>query len=173
MDQLTNRVRSVVAASEAYRRATAKAMGVGPTEANAVTLLFHEGPRTPSALAGLLGMASPSVTALVDRLEVAGMVTRRRHPRDRRSVLVELTAEGAETMTAGIAMFDSDIIEAIGSATPEQVSELDRLLTQITAELTVFASDQDTISAALAGHGVGDESATARVAGRPLNEPSA
>lgn len=35
-----------------------------------------------------------SITSIIDRLEAAGLVTRRRHPDDGRAVLAEITAEG-------------------------------------------------------------------------------
>ncbi len=37
-----------------------------------------------------------SVTSIVDRLEAAGLVSRRRHPTDGRTVLAEITARGSE-----------------------------------------------------------------------------
>lgn len=39
-----------------------------------------------------------SVTSIVDRLEAAGLVVRRRHPRDGRAVLAEITPAGREVV---------------------------------------------------------------------------
>lgn len=44
-----------------------------------------------------------SVTSIVDRLEAAGLVTRRKHPTDGRTVLAEITASGSERVEAATA----------------------------------------------------------------------
>ncbi|ABG04248.1 transcriptional regulator, MarR family [Rubrobacter xylanophilus DSM 9941] len=49
---------------------------------------------SPNQVAPLLGTDTAGVTRLLDRLEGKGLVRRRRHPSDRRSVVIELTREG-------------------------------------------------------------------------------
>jgi DNA-binding MarR family transcriptional regulator len=61
--------------------------------------LADRGPSPQKALADALGVTARNVTGLVDGLEAGGYVTRERHPEDRRSVLVTLTAQGAEWAT--------------------------------------------------------------------------
>jgi len=53
---------------------------------------------TPKDLAAFSGLAPASVTALVDRLERKGVVSRKPHPDDRRKVLIELDMSGAEEL---------------------------------------------------------------------------
>lgn len=84
------------AASSAVRvqEAAACSAGVNPTDLQAVELLLREGPLTPGDLAERLGLtAGGAVTALVDRLQKARLATRRRHPKDRRKVVVAARAE--------------------------------------------------------------------------------
>lgn len=50
-------------------------------------------PIGPSAIAAQLGMTGASVTALVDRLEVVGHLSRRPDPHDRRRIVLEVGAE--------------------------------------------------------------------------------
>ncbi len=52
------------------------------------------GPLSQSELTAALRLERSSVTRLVDRLEARGWVERARHPEDRRSVLLRLTADG-------------------------------------------------------------------------------
>lgn len=52
------------------------------------------GPLIMRDLAGALGMTARNITAIVDALEAAGFVARRRHPTDRRATLIELTDAG-------------------------------------------------------------------------------
>ncbi len=74
-----------------------------------------------------LQVHATSVTSLVDRLESAGLVVRRRHPEDGRAVLAEITDAGRELVeraTDGLvaARF------ALTALTPEQLRELSGLL---------------------------------------------
>ena len=62
--------------------------GLGPNDFQAYMLLRIEGPMTPGEIAQCLRLATGSVTALIDRLEARGLVTRAPHPADRRKVVV-------------------------------------------------------------------------------------
>lgn len=61
---------------------------LNPSDFQAYLLLRIEGPMTPGEIAQCLRLATGSVTALLDRLEARGLVTRDRHPEDRRKVIV-------------------------------------------------------------------------------------
>ncbi|HWN34087.1 MAG TPA: MarR family transcriptional regulator [Pseudonocardia sp.] len=141
MRQLANQVRAVMIAADTYRRAMAAALGVGVTEVSALGEIREDGPLTPSELARRLGLTSPSVTSLLDRLEAAGLVVRRRHPADRRSVLVELTGVGDELLVAAFEQFSEDVAAAVRSASPEHVRELGELLGGVAGALRARAGD--------------------------------
>jgi len=149
MDQLALRVRQLVEAIESYRRTTADVLGVGMSGTNALAELWFHGPSTPTSLADRVGLTSPSVTALVDRLEAAGMVARRRHPADRRSVIIELTHTGSATLQTAVGLVSDRISAAVEQETPERVEELQRMLEQIAASLRSGAEDRSGIAAAL------------------------
>ena len=57
-------------------------------------------PLEPGVIGERLLITSGSVTSLVDTLEKAGYVERRRHPDDRRKVLVEVTEQGSALVDA-------------------------------------------------------------------------
>ncbi len=152
MQQVTRQVLSLVRAIEECRRALATALGIGATEANALAELSFNGARTPSDLAERLGLASPSVTALVDRLEHAGLVVRRRHPVDRRSVFIEMTPTGAAMMHIMIDLVGNRIAAGVGSAKPEQRRELDDLLAAIVVRVRARVADRESIAAGMARH---------------------
>jgi DNA-binding MarR family transcriptional regulator len=59
---------------------------------------ISEGPRRITELAELEGLAQPTVTLLVGRLEERGWVTRKRDPDDRRAVLVSHTPSGLSAL---------------------------------------------------------------------------
>jgi predicted transcriptional regulator len=50
-------------------------------------------PITPGQLAGLTGLTTGAITGIVDRLEDAGFVRRKRDPKDRRRVIIELNLD--------------------------------------------------------------------------------
>ena len=68
-----------------------------------------------------------SVTSIVDRLQAAGHVVRRRHPDDGRAVLAEITDSGREVVEAATA----DLVGArfaLADVEPERLRELSELL---------------------------------------------
>jgi DNA-binding MarR family transcriptional regulator len=80
-------------ASARHRAAMSRRLGLSESEMLAVAHLAQHGRLSPSALGQLLDLSSGGITALVQRLEGAGHLVRRRHPTDGRSVLVELSDE--------------------------------------------------------------------------------
>jgi DNA-binding MarR family transcriptional regulator len=68
-----------------------------------------------------------SVTSIVDRLEAAGLVVRRRHPDDGRGVLAEITDSGRELVERATAeLVGADF--GLGALDDERLGELSRLL---------------------------------------------
>jgi DNA-binding MarR family transcriptional regulator len=64
-----------------------------------------------------------SVTSIVDRLEAAGHVVRRRHPEDGRTVLAEITASGRSVVEAATA----DLVSARFALADTPVPDLEAL----------------------------------------------
>jgi DNA-binding MarR family transcriptional regulator len=58
--------------------------------------LWQADGQTQADLAGQLGVEAPTVTKMVARLEAAGFVKRKAHPRDRRASQVWLTSQGRQ-----------------------------------------------------------------------------
>lgn len=83
-------------ATTASRQAEiARTVGLGASEANALLHIEARDGATPGELADLLSITSGGVTALIRRLEHAGLAQRGPHPSDRRSSRVLITDEGA------------------------------------------------------------------------------
>ena len=77
-----------------------EALSVGPARLSALSVLLS-GPKTISELAESEQVRLPTMTRIVSGLEELGLARRVPHPTDRRSVLVEMTDTGAETIAAG------------------------------------------------------------------------
>ncbi len=56
----------------------------------------HPASLRPQDIADRVMVSAPGITGRLDRLEKAGLITRRPHPSDRRATLIELTAQGIE-----------------------------------------------------------------------------
>lgn len=87
-------MREFMARAVLFQEAVARSAGLNGSDLQAVGLLLSEGPATPGELASRTGLtAGGAVTAMVDRLEQAGYVTRARDVTDRRRVIVSAVPE--------------------------------------------------------------------------------
>lgn len=102
-------------ASDLCDERIAQRLAVGRNDLRALNLL-ESGARAQVDVARDLGMTRAAVTALVDRLEVQGLVRRLPHPTDRRVTNVEL----ADETWAALAQ----IYRPIGTAVVEVVDQL-------------------------------------------------
>jgi DNA-binding MarR family transcriptional regulator len=71
-----------------FRNAISEWAGLNVTDMECLRLLFLEGMATPSRLARQTGLTSGATTAMLDRLEKAGLIERRPNPDDRRGTLI-------------------------------------------------------------------------------------
>ena len=104
------------------RAALVSQAGISGTDLDALEHLEADGPLTQRQLGERLAFTSGAITMLVDRLEKAGWVRRVPHPRDRRSVLVELTPEAIARSPAALADFHARI-RMIASEIPAEHRE--------------------------------------------------
>jgi DNA-binding MarR family transcriptional regulator len=84
--------------------------------------LFNVAPLSVGSLGARLDMDTGTITPLVKRLEVAGLVTRTRDPADERRVLVDLTARAA-----GMEQDVRSVTDQIKTACRLSEADLDRL----------------------------------------------
>jgi DNA-binding MarR family transcriptional regulator len=71
-----------------FRNAMREGHGLNTTEMECLRLLFLKGIGTPSEIARYTGLTSGATTAMLDRLEKAGLIERRPNPDDRRGTLI-------------------------------------------------------------------------------------
>src|SRR2546421_2543761 len=82
-------------------QAVAERYGLNPTDLKCLDLARSEEGLTAGRLAGITGMSTSAITAVLDRMERGGFLERVRDPRDRRRVIVRpgtRAAEGTERM---------------------------------------------------------------------------
>src|SRR5271154_5883958 len=76
----------------------AKKLKLGRTDMRCLEFIARDGPLTAGRLAEESGLTTGAVTFILDRLEAAGMVRRRRDTEDRRRVWVEIVPEARERL---------------------------------------------------------------------------
>jgi DNA-binding MarR family transcriptional regulator len=79
-----------------FRNAMSEWAGLNVTDMECLRLLFQKGIATPSELARHTGLTSGATTAMLDRLEKAGLIERRPNPDDRRGTLITPAKPAAE-----------------------------------------------------------------------------
>jgi DNA-binding MarR family transcriptional regulator len=86
-------VRAYQTAVDNFDQAVADHVGINRTDARCVDLIDQAGGMTAGELARAAGLTTGAVTAVVDRLESAGLARRAADPNDRRRVRIEATAK--------------------------------------------------------------------------------
>jgi DNA-binding MarR family transcriptional regulator len=90
-----------------------------------VLFTLSRGPRRITELAELEGLAQPTMTALVKRLERRGCVQRERPPDDGRVVLLSLTRAGTAALEAFRAHVGAAVRADLDVMTDEQIAALE------------------------------------------------
>ena len=93
-----NGLREFMAAFDHFRLQISARLDISTAEANALSYLLEAGQLTQVDLADKLGITSGGATAMIDRMEEAGLVRRSADPHDRRRRLVQIDGP----MSAGI-----------------------------------------------------------------------
>jgi DNA-binding MarR family transcriptional regulator len=113
----------------------------GMPQAAAMTLAVLDGagqPLTPSEISERLLVASATMTATLDLLEHRGWIRRTPNPDDRRSVLVQITAEGqatADQMLPGIRELERRAMSGLSKDEKAQLLDLLARVLKNSAEL--------------------------------------
>ena len=90
----------------------------------ALGTLDRHGPLTPGELAAHERVQPPSMTRIIGKLEVAGMLTRTGHPTDGRQVLVAVSDEGRALLKADRKRRDAWLALRMRDLSPEDVEVL-------------------------------------------------
>jgi len=71
-----------------------KESGLSTAQMHAVEIIGHHGNLRMKEVAEKMGITTGSLTVMVDRMELNGLVERQAHPQDRRSYVMALTRKG-------------------------------------------------------------------------------
>ncbi len=126
------------AARLVQRRLSAKLAphGVTPPQWGVLVALWEQDGLSLSELARRSFFDGPTMTGIVDRLEHAGLVERRRDSQDRRVISVYLTDAGRALQRSLPALAEETNREAIAGLSEAQVRDLAQTLGQIIRNLS-------------------------------------
>ncbi|TLM83210.1 MarR family winged helix-turn-helix transcriptional regulator [Pseudarthrobacter sp. NamE5] len=120
------------------------------TDLNALAVIMRHTAKgnvvTPGLLRKELNLSSPATTALIDRLDHSGHVTRERHTSDRRQVQLKMTPKAFQDGGAIFAPLAQKMDSAMAGFSPEELDTVSRFMTAM-VDATV-AAREDTSAAA-------------------------
>jgi DNA-binding MarR family transcriptional regulator len=111
-DDILIALRRIIRAVDLHSKKLVKETGLTAPQLVVLQTLLRAGPLKPSTLSREISLSQPTVTAILDRLEKAGLVARARSEIDRRAVLVELTDTGRAAATSAPELLQSDFLNA-------------------------------------------------------------
>src|SRR5215472_16443932 len=97
-----------------FHQAVGRILGLNVTDMKCLDVMTMKGSATPSQLAEQTGLSSGATTAMIDRLEKAGLIERHPHPKDRRGTTVVLSTEAMRRLPV--------LFESLANAMRELVS---------------------------------------------------
>lgn len=119
-----------------FHDAIAERFGLSTTDLKALDVLQRTGPLTAGDIARHTGLASASVTSLVDRLEAKGLVRRSRDPGgDRRRVVVQLTPKLARTIAPLFRSLNRRLLSRFEGYRDGEIETIREFLTSVAREM--------------------------------------
>jgi DNA-binding MarR family transcriptional regulator len=135
-DQLCFSIYSAgIAINRAYRPMLDQ-LGITYPQYLVLMALWEKDAQTIGALADRLALESSTITPLVKRLEVGGLLSRERNPADERQVIVRLSDAGREMQ-----MRSTCLAEALLEKSRLSISDLQRLNVQVKSLRDALAGD--------------------------------
>ena len=135
-------VRALLLTAYSFRQELAAALGVAVSDTFALSHLAMANSLTAGELAQRAGLAPSSVTAMLDRLERAGLARRTVLPEDRRSQQITLTDRGRQVLA-----ISSQWVEAGFASIP--AAELAGIARQLRTIAGALNREADTFTGAV------------------------
>lgn len=139
-DPVSTALRELMRASHEATVGLARRLELGYSDVAALDLLSLEGPMGPVELGERLGMRSASATSLVDRLEAAGHIERRRDAEDRRRVTVVPTPHANRESLRAMGPMLAELSEAAQALGEDERRAVVAYLEEVTAVLRRFGA---------------------------------
>jgi len=124
-------------AGKLYTKELNKKYQVSAPQLNCLIALYENGPLPPSQIAKIIMVSSSTVTGIIDRLELKGLVTRMRKSLDRRVITIELTEVGRSLANNAPPPIQHKIVDGLRRLPEGEIEEIVRSLRKLTNMLDV------------------------------------
>jgi DNA-binding MarR family transcriptional regulator len=124
-----------VRALERNREQIGKDHDLSPSDLRALFWIAEMGSVTPKDVAIHMEMTTGGITAIANRLVDSGLLQRVAHPNDRRSLYLELSAVGHETMRVIHTDFRTMVADSTSRLTPAELQAFEVALDIVAAEV--------------------------------------
>jgi MarR family 2-MHQ and catechol resistance regulon transcriptional repressor len=97
----------------------------------ALEALLHVGPQNQKELGARLLKSGGNITMVIDNLEKSGWVERKKNPKDRRAMIISLTADGEAFIKEFFPKHLERIVEEFEVLNPEELEQLGALAKKV------------------------------------------
>ena len=112
-----------------FHQAVGQILGINVTDMKCLDMMILNGSASPTELAEHTGLSSGATTAMIDRLQEAGLIERHRHPKDRRGTVLLLTKQAVRRLPS--------LFESLGKAMTQLLSGYSREELEVLADFFV------------------------------------
>ncbi len=120
-----------------FRHAMSRALGLNATDSECLSYLsINGGMATPKELGRYTGLTTGSTTAMLDRLEKVGYISRKPNPKDRRGVLVEISQTYTDKAMPLVADVQKAHHQLIAQFSDDELRAIARFLNGFTKNVT-------------------------------------
>ncbi|WP_167736578.1 MarR family transcriptional regulator [Nocardioides sp. 1609] len=133
--RVTRALRRYATESDLYVAAAGRESAMHRTDLNGLALVMDFGlqgePATPGRLSAAMHLSAPATSAMLDRLERQGHVTRSPHPDDRRSVVVDVTDHALDVGGRMFARLAAHLAPVLDGRTDEELALIAAFLEEV------------------------------------------
>lgn len=140
-ESILRSLRRIVRGIDLYSRQLATRYSLTGPQLVCLRQLSKAGAVSAGELAESVSVSKPTASGILDRLELRGLVRRVRDEADRRRVIVDLTAAGAELVRTAPTPLQQRLAERLGKLPSAEQEEIDRVLRRIVEMMEAQALD--------------------------------
>ncbi|MFQ1702267.1 MarR family winged helix-turn-helix transcriptional regulator [Loktanella agnita] len=140
-------LRRILRATALYERDLAQAAGVTSAQFRVLQILESrsDGSATPKALATQMGITQATVTAIIDKLQISGLIMRQRSEVDRRQTNVMITSNGRAVVEDAPDALQQRFVQAFDQMDAWEQAQLVASLERVAAMLDADALDASPV----------------------------
>ncbi|HEX6550302.1 MAG TPA: MarR family transcriptional regulator [Gammaproteobacteria bacterium] len=129
--EILRALRRITRSMDISSRALMSSRGLSIPQLLCLQHLREFGPLTSGTLAKAMSLSPPTITGILDRLELRGLINRERRPEDKRRVLVALTAAGHDLANAAPSSLEKQLGRALRHLSPTERSAIHDAIVQL------------------------------------------